>query len=215
MIRRAHGFHPHRGSAGLPRHGAAVRDRTHAARGGALGCREDLPRGGAARGGGAGLRRHLCARRCRRRGPVALRCGADHGGAGRGLPQHGGLHLDPQHGRLDDRRLRRRRAAPALPAQALLDGAFRQLLPDRARRRLRCRGAGDSRRAARRPLCRERQQGFHLRRRAQRHLCRDAAYRRAGRGRDLDARGRGGDAGPVASASRSRSSAGTASRPRR
>ena len=52
----------------------------------------------------------------------------------------GGLHLDPQHGRLDDRRLRRRRAAPPLPAQALLNGAFRQLLPDRARRRLGCRG---------------------------------------------------------------------------
>ena len=62
-------------------------------------------------------------------------------------PEHGGLHLDPQHGRLDDRRLRRRRAAPALPAQALLDGAFRQLLPDRARRRLGRRGTVDARRA--------------------------------------------------------------------
>ena len=82
---------------------------------------------------------------------------ADHGGACGGLSQHGGLHLHPQYGRLDDRRLRRRRAAPALPAQALLDGALRQLLPDRARRRLRCRGAGDSRRAAGRPLHRERQ----------------------------------------------------------
>ena len=82
-------------------------------------------------------------------GPQPFRCRADHGGAGGGLSQHGGLHLDPQHGRLDDRRLRRRRAAPALPAQALLDGAFRQLLPDRAGRR-----APMRRRWRRAPSCR-------------------------------------------------------------
>ena len=44
---------------------------------------------------------------------------------------------------------------------------------------------------------RERQQGLHLGRRPQRHLCRDAAHRRAGGGRRLDAGGRGGHARPV------------------
>ena len=57
-------------------------------------------------------------------------------GAGAGLHLDRGLYLDPQHGGLDDRCLRPRCAAQAISAQALHHGAFRELLPDRAGRRL-------------------------------------------------------------------------------
>ena len=57
-------------------------------------------------------------------------------GAGAGLHLDRGLYLDPQHGGVDDRRLRRRDAAQELPAEALHHGAFRELLPDRAGFRL-------------------------------------------------------------------------------
>ena len=53
---------------------------------------------------------------CRRIGADAARRGADLRGAGDGLPDDLGLHLDPQHGRLDDRPLRLGRAAAALAA---------------------------------------------------------------------------------------------------
>ena len=68
---------------------------------------------------------------------------------------------------VDDRPLRRRGAAPALAARSVRDGAARQLLPDRARRRLR-RGlpAHHARGARATALCAGRQQGVHLRRRA-------------------------------------------------
>ena len=42
----------------------------------------------------------------RRHRPRPARGGADHGGDGLWLPLHLGLHLDPQHGELDDRPLR-------------------------------------------------------------------------------------------------------------
>ena len=61
---------------------------------------------------------------------------------------HRRLHLDPQHGVVDDRPLRLGRAAPALPAAADDHGADRQLLPDRAGLRLRRRGADDAPRGA-------------------------------------------------------------------
>ena len=60
------------------------------------------------------------------------------------------------------------------------DGAFRQLLPDRAGQRLGCGGARDPRGARRRRLRAERDQGVHLRRRGQRHLRGDGAHRRGG-----------------------------------
>src|SRR3546814_14997834 len=53
-------------------------------------------------------------------------------GTGRRLSLDGGLHLDPQHGRLDDRQLRQRGAAARLPAAPAEHGAARQLLPHRA-----------------------------------------------------------------------------------
>ncbi len=50
---------------------------------------------------------------------------------------HRGVPLDPQHGLVDDRPVRRRRSAPQIPAAADDHGADRLLLPDRAGRRLR------------------------------------------------------------------------------
>ena len=113
-----------------------------------LGRERDLPGRGAAQGGGARLRRHLCEGRRRRLGAVAARRRAHLRGAGAGLHLDRGLHLDPQHGGVDDRRLRQRRAAPAIPAEALHHGAFRELLPDRAGRRLGRRQPEDARACA-------------------------------------------------------------------
>ena len=113
-----------------------------------LGRGRDLPGRGAAQGGRARLRRHLCQGGRRRLGADAARRRADLRGAGARLHLDRRLYLDPQHGGLDDRLLRQRRSAPEIPAQALQHGAFRQLLPDRAGRRLRCRQPHDARRAA-------------------------------------------------------------------
>ena len=101
-----------------------------------------------AQGGGARLRRHLRQGRRRRLGADAARRRADLRGTGAGLHLDRRLYLDPQHGGLDDRRLRRRRGAPEIPAQALHHGAFRQLLPDRAGFRLRRREPDDARACA-------------------------------------------------------------------
>ena len=123
-------------------------------------------------------RRHLCPRRCRRLGAGPARRRADLRGA---VARRSGvflLHLDPQHGGVDDRPLRQRRAAPALPAEADLDGMAGQLLPDRAGLGLGRRGAEDARGEERRRLCAERRQAVHLRRRRQRSLCRHGAHRR-------------------------------------
>ena len=104
------------------------------------------------------------------------------------------LHLDPQHGGLDDRRLRRRGIAQEIPAQALHHGAFRQLLPDRAGFRLRCREPHDQSAARRRSLRARRRQGLHLRRRRLRHLCGDGAHRRSRPARHFRHRGGEGHA---------------------
>ena len=124
-------------------------------------------------------------------GDDALRRGADLRGAGAGLPDGVGLHLDPQHGVLDDRRLRQRRPAPQMAAEALHHGADRELLPDRARLGLGRGGAAHPRGARRRPLCAQRPEAVHLRRRRRRPLCRDGAHRRRRARRHLDARRRG------------------------
>ena len=113
---------------------------------------ETFPVAGAAPGGGARLRRHLCEGRRRRLGAVAARRHHHLRGAGAGLHLDRRLYLDPQHGGLDDRRLRRRGAAQEIPAEALHHGAFRELLPDRAGLRLRRREPEDQGRARRRPL---------------------------------------------------------------
>ena len=115
----SHGFRTHRGPARLPGHRAAIRARRDDAARARLGRERDLPGRDAAQGGGARLRRHLCEGRRRRLGAVAARRHDHLRGAGAGLHLDRGLHLDPQHGGLDDRRLRRRGAAPALPAEAL------------------------------------------------------------------------------------------------
>ena len=69
-------------------------------------------------------------------------------------------------------------AAQEISAQALQHGTFRQLLPDRAGRRLRCREPHHARAPRRRHLRARRQQGLHFRRRRFRHLCGDGAHRR-------------------------------------
>ena len=134
-------------------------------------------------------------------------------GTGAGLHLDRRLYLDPQHGGLDDRRLRRRRRAPEIPAEALHDGAFRELLPDRAGRRLRRRQPEDARAPRRRPLRARRHQGLHLRRRRLRHLCRawraPAKRARAAFPASWWRRARRG----FPSARRKRSSAGNRSRP--
>ena len=112
----------------------------------------DVIREAAALGMGGDLR----ARGRRRLRADAARRGADLRGAGDRLPRGRRLHLHPQHVRLDDRPLRRRGAARKIPAAARHDGAAGELLPHRARRRLRRRGAAHPRRPRRRSLCAER-----------------------------------------------------------
>ena len=135
----------------------------------------------------------------------------------RGLPGLCRLHLDPQHGRLDDRSLRQRRAAPALPAEADRHGVAGELLPDRAGLRLGCRGAEDARgaTAARRRLCPQRRQAVHLRRRRQRRLRRHGADRRGRAERHFRAGRAEGCARPVLRRRTSTRWAGTCSRPGR
>ena len=116
---------------------------------------------------------------------------ADLRGARHRLPDRVGLHVDPQHGGLDDRRLRLGGAAPAMAAETVHHGASGELLPDRARRRLGRRGARHARRAPWRPLCAQRPEAIHLRRRRRRSLCGDGADRRCRARGNFDA-GRAG-----------------------
>ena len=139
----------------------------------------------AAGGRRAGVRRAPCARGRGRRRARPARRGDRVRRARRRLHVHGGLSVDPQHGRLDDRRLRNRRSAPALPAQAERDGMVRELLPDRAGSGL---GRGRARhpgRARRRCLRGQRREGVHLRRRRLGRLPHHGAHRRRRRGGDI------------------------------
>ena len=88
-------------------------------------------------------------------------------------------------------------AGGGVDAEARLDGVAVELLPDRARRRLRCRRAQDHGRARRRPLRAQRHQAVHLRRRRHRLLFRVRAHRRRGRRRHLGVRGDEGHARPL------------------
>jgi hypothetical protein len=105
--------------------------------------------------------RSMC-RRERRDRSRAARSGADHGGDGLWLPLHLRVHLDPQHGRLDDRPLRLGRREGALSALAGHLRAAGELLPDRAGFGLRRVRAAHQGGAGRRRLCRHRLQGVHL-----------------------------------------------------
>ena len=71
---------------------------------------EIFPGRGVAQGGGARLRRHLRQGRRRRLGADTARRRAHFRGAGARLHLDRRLYLDPQHGGLDDRRLRREAA---------------------------------------------------------------------------------------------------------
>ena len=146
---RAHGFRSHRRPARLPGDRAAVRARRRWCRMRATGTRTRSFRSTTLRKAAAlGFGGIYVEGRRRRLGAVAARRHAHLRGTGAGLHLDRGLYLDPQHGGLDDRRLRRRRAAPAIPAEALHHGAFRELLPDRAGRRLGRREPEDARACA-------------------------------------------------------------------
>ena len=209
-----HGFRPLRRAARLSGHRAAVRAGRMAAARAGLGRARGISGGGVAPGGGARLCRHLCARPIRRQRPDAARRDDHLRGVGDRLRLDRRLSVDPQHGGVDDRPLRRRGAARPLSAGADVDGAFRQLLPDRAGQRLRRGGIADPRPARRRRLRAERRQGVHLGRRPQRYLRRDGAHRRARPERHLVPGGRERHAGSVLRQEGEESSAGTRSRPR-
>ena len=106
-----------------------------------------------------------------------------------------------------------RRAAPGLPAAAHDHGALRQLLPDRAGRRLGCRRRSRPGPSATARTTAQRHQGLHLRRRAERYLCGHVPHRRGGAQGHLDPGRAQGHAGPLLRQAGDASSAGTASRP--
>ena len=167
----------------------------------------------AARSRGARNGGDLCARGKRRLGADPPRRRADLRSAGDRLPEHRGLSVDPQHGRLDGRPLRLAGTARAIHAEARQHGASGELLPDRARRRLRRGGAEDARAARRRFfLCPRRRQAIHLRRRRGGRLSRDGAHRRRGRRRRFRFRRREGQRPACRSAPTSARWAGTPSR---
>ena len=144
------------------------------------GTRSTSSRGHDPRGGRARLWRDLRLRGKRRDRPGPARSGADHGGDGLRLPVDQRVHLDPQHGELDDRPLRFGRSEAEIPALDDHHGADGQLLPDRAVVGLGRRGAEDQGGARRRSLCRLRIQGVHLRRRRERDLRDHGPHRRGG-----------------------------------
>src|ERR1700738_5089624 len=74
------------------------------------------------------------------------------------------LNVHNLAGGVDDRPLWHSRAARAVSAEADDDGAFCQLLPDRAGQRLGCGGTRHPRGARRRRLRAQRDKGVHLRR---------------------------------------------------
>jgi hypothetical protein len=209
----AHEFRARRGPDRDPRDGPRLRGRAHRAARPRLGPGQDLPGRDPARSGRPRHGGHLRPRGCRRFGALTPRRDADLRGAQHRLPDRGGVSVDPQHVRLDDRRLRRRRSAPALAAVAHGHGADRQLLPDRAGLRLRRRGAPHPRRARRRPLRAHRREAVHLGRRRQRPLRLHGPHRRGRAFGHLGDRGREGHARPllrrrpIASARRGRASA--------
>ena len=168
---RHHGLRAHRGAAGLPGDRARVRGGRDDAARPRMGRGRDLSGRDAAQGGGARLRRHLCARRtsaarrCRRLDATIifeeLAQGCTSTAAYISIHNMAAWMIDA---------LRRRGAAPALPAEALHHGALRELLPDRAGLRLRCGEPHDPRGARRRPLRARRRKGVHLGRRRLGHL---------------------------------------------
>ena len=187
---------PLRRAARLSGDRAAVRAGRVAAPRAGLGRARGVSGGGTAPGGGARLRRHLCRRQFGGSGLTRLDATIIFEELATACVSTA-AYLDPQHGGMDDRPLRQRGAARALSAKADVDGAFRQLLPDRAGQRLGRGGAADPRPARRRRLCAERRQGVHLRRRAQRLYVVDGAHRRAGPARHLLPCRRERHAGPV------------------
>ena len=194
---RPDAFRPDRRAACDPGRRARVRRGGDGAPLGALGRGEDLSRRRDAPRRPARLRRRLCGRGVRRLGPVAARRHPHLRGAGLRRRDDRGLPVDPQHGGGHDRAVRLRRPAPAAAARALLDGADRELLPDGAGLGIGCGEPAHHRPPRRRPLCAERVQGLHLRRRDQRRLHRHGPHGRGGAEGRLRHPGREGRARPV------------------
>ncbi|KAJ8137642.1 hypothetical protein OY671_009145, partial [Metschnikowia pulcherrima] len=124
------------------------------------------------------LRRDLCQRGSGRHRPRAAGSGADHGSHGLWSPGDQRVHLDPQHGGVDDRQVRWRRDQGAHAAGPRHHGPDGQLSPDRAGFRFGRGGAQDHRPPRRRSLRRYRHQAVHLGRRGERSLRDDGAHRR-------------------------------------
>ena len=108
-----HGFRPLRRPARVPGNRPAIRAGRMAAACAGLGRARGISGGGVAQGRGARLRRHLCRGQIRRQRPVAARRDDHLRGTGDRLRLDRGLSVDPQHGGVDDRPLRRRRATRA------------------------------------------------------------------------------------------------------
>jgi hypothetical protein len=151
------------------------------------GTRRSIFRSRNARSRGARDGRRVHPGRCRRLGALAARRGADLRGARHGLPDGRGLYLHPQHGGLDDRPLRRGRAAPEWLPKLCTHGVSGELLPDRAGRGLGRGGADHARRARGRHYVVNGVKAVHLGRGRLGPLRHHGAHREGGRVRHLDA----------------------------
>ena len=132
-----------------PRHGESLRRRAHGAERASLGRDRAFSGRRPARGRGARHGGDLREREAWRQRHDPPRRGADLRGAVDRLPVRGVVPLHPQHGRLGRRPVRLAGAQRPLSAAPRQHGADRELLPDRARRRLRRRGADHARPARR------------------------------------------------------------------
>ena len=139
-----------------------------------------VARGRQARHGG-----DLLPRRRRRQWAAPARRGPHLRAVGHRLPDDRGVPVHPQHVRVDDRQVRHRGTTQVLGAAAGADGRHRQLLPHRARRRIRRQRVEHPRRQARRRLRARRRQAVHLRRGGLGRLRGDGPHRRRGPARHL------------------------------
>jgi len=141
-----------------------------------MGCHQALSNGRVARGRRARHGRDLLPRGCRRQRTASARRGPDLRAAGHRRPDDRRIPVHSQHVRVDDRHLRHRRATQGMDSAVGADGHDRQLLPDRARRRIRRQRVEHSRRHARRRLRARRRQAVHLRRGSLGRLRGDGAH---------------------------------------
>ena len=128
-----------------PRHGEILRRRAHRPQRASVGRDRAFSGRCLSRGGGARHGCDLCRRTAWRERHDSARRGADLRGSVDRLPVRRFVPVHPQHGGVGRRRLRLGGAQKPLSAAPRHDGAHRQLLPHRARRGLRRRGADHAR----------------------------------------------------------------------